>query len=124
MTTLLAVGTPRDRVGQPLGWRQLQTGAGEQVTMEGKVPKAVEGVVLCGPVAGSTAYCQVANTNVLGSFATIEADAVPRTRRVSTEQQAGSKEDDVDLAENSAALTLLRLWYLTIPEHVGQHGKI
>ena len=50
--------------------------------------------------------------------------ALPRTRRVSTALQAGSKGDDVDLAENSAALTLLRLWHLTIPGHVGQHGKI
>ena len=34
----------------------------------------MEDVVLYGPVAGSTAYCQVANTNVLGPLATTVAD--------------------------------------------------
>ena len=63
---------------------QQQTGDGAQGTVEGKETKAVEGVVLYGPVAGSTAYCQVANTNVLGPLATTDADTVPRTREVST----------------------------------------
>jgi hypothetical protein len=97
VTSLLSGVSPRDRVGQPLGWRQQQTGDGEQGTVEGKVSKAVESVVLYGPVAGSTAYCQVANTNVLGSLATTEADTVPRTREVSTKVNQNSLEDVVDL---------------------------
>jgi hypothetical protein len=69
-----------------------------------KETKAVEGVVLYGPVAGSTAYCQVANTNVLGSLATTEADTVPRTREVSTKVNQNSLEDVVDLQADGTGL--------------------
>ena len=56
---------PNDRVGQPQGWRQQQAGNGELVTVEGKETSAVEGEVLYGPVADSTAYCQVTSPTYL-----------------------------------------------------------
>ena len=104
MTSLLSGVSPRDRVGQPLGWRRLQTGGGVQVTVEGKETKAVEGVVLYGPVAGSTAYCQGAITNILGSPASTVADSVPRTGVVSTKSIRNSWEDDVDLQAEGTVL--------------------
>ena len=58
---------------------------GAHGAVEGKETKAVEGVVLYGPVAGSTAYCQGASTNIPGPLATTEADTEPRTIEVSSE---------------------------------------
>ena len=66
----------------------------------------MEDVVLYGPVAGSTAYCQVANINILDPLATTEADTVPRTRQVSSTQTEQLGDDGVDLQADGTGLMM------------------
>ena len=56
----------------------------------------MEGLVLYGPVADSTAYCQVAKTNIPSTLATTDADSEPKEQMVSN-GQSGTAGDDVDL---------------------------
>ena len=56
----------------------------------------MEGLVLYGPVAASTAYCQVANTNIPSHLATTGADFKPKEEMVSN-GQSDTARDDVDI---------------------------
>ena len=57
----------------------------------------MEGLVLYGPIADSTAYCQVAKTNIPSPLATTDADSEPKEQMVSNGQSETAGDDDVGL---------------------------
>ena len=61
-----------------------------------KRDQVVEGLVLYGPVADSTAYCQGAKTNIPSTLATTDADTKPKEEMVSNGQSEAAG-GDVDL---------------------------